>query len=77
MGAGDQTERILLMKAYSLFAWSTGITLLIYLAGAMWALVTKEITFSVFIAAVAVPLSGMSGWAAKSASVPPPEKLLS
>ncbi len=65
------------MRAYSLFAWSTGITLLIYLAGAMWALVTKEIEFAMFLAAVSGPLGVMSGWAAKAANVPPPEKLLS
>jgi len=59
------------MKSYSLFAWSTGLILLIYLAGAMWALMTKEIEFAVFLAALSGPLGAMSGWAAKSASVPP------
>lgn len=57
------------MKSYSLFAWSTGITLLVYLVGSLYALVTNEITYAAFIAAVAIPLSGMSGWAAKSAQV--------
>lgn len=52
-------------KQFNFFAWSTGITLLVYLIGAMYALVTKEISFSVFMAAVSGPLGLMGGWAAK------------
>ena len=65
------------MKSFSFFAWSAGITLLVYLGGAMYALFTQGLTFGEFAAAVAIPLSGMTGWAAKAATVPAPEKLLS
>lgn len=58
------------MRAYGLFAWSTGLILLVYLAGCLWGLISKEIEFAVFLAAVSGPLGAMSGWAAKSASVP-------
>lgn len=58
------------MKSYGLFAWGTGITLLVYLAGSVWALVSGQIDFAIFIGAVGTPLGAMTGWAAKSAQVP-------
>ena len=57
-------------KSINVFAWGTGITLLVYLAGSVWALVTGQIDFAIFIGAVGTPLGAMSGWAAKAASVP-------
>jgi len=57
-------------KTFDFFAWGTGITLLVYLAGAGFALVTGKVDFQIFIAAVGTPLGAMSGWAAKSAQVP-------
>lgn len=65
------------MKTFNFFAIATGVTLLVYLAGAVFALVTKLIDFPAFMAAVGAPLGAMTGWAAKAATVPPPEKLLS
>ena len=57
-------------QRFNFFAWGTGITLLVYLGGALWALVTNEISFPIFIAAIGTPLGAMSGWAAKSATGP-------
>jgi hypothetical protein len=57
-------------RSFNFFAWSTGITLLVYLAGSVWALVAGEIDFAVFIGAIGAPLGAMTGWAAKSAQVP-------
>lgn len=57
-------------KQFNFFAIGTGITLLVYLGGSVYALVTKDIAFPAFLAAVGTPLGAMSGWAAKGASVP-------
>ncbi len=57
------------MRSYSLFAWGTGITLLVYLGGSVWALATGEIDFAIFIGAVGTPLGALTGWAAKAAAV--------
>lgn len=64
-------------KKFNFFAISTSITLLVYLAGSVYALVTHAIDFAEFMAAVGAPLGAMTGWAAKSAALPAPEKLLS
>lgn len=61
-------------KSINVFAWGTAITLLVYLAGCVYALVSKDITFAIFIGAVGTPLGAMSGWAAKGASAPNVEK---
>lgn len=55
-------------KKFNFFAWGTGVTLLVYLAGAIYALVSGTIEFPVFLGAVGTPLGAMSGWAAKGAS---------
>lgn len=55
-------------KSFNFFAISTGLLLIVYLGGAVFALITKEINFSSFVAAVGTPLGAMSGWAAKAAS---------
>lgn len=60
------------MKSYSLFAWSTGLTLLVYLGGCIYALATKQIDFAIFTGAVGTVLGAMTGWAAKSAQVTQP-----
>lgn len=64
-------------KSFNFFAISAGVTLLVFLVGALYALITQGLTFTEFGAAVGIPLSAMTGWAAKSASVPLAEKLLS
>jgi hypothetical protein len=53
-------------KQFNLTAVSIGITLLVYLGGALFALVTQQIGFSEFLAAVGTPLGGMTGWVAHS-----------
>lgn len=57
-------------RSFNFFAWATGITLLVYLSGSVWALVAGEIDFAIFIGAVGTPLGALTGWAAKSAAVP-------
>ena len=57
-------------KTFNFFAWSTGITLLVYLGGTVYSLIAGLISFEIFIAAVGTPLGAMTGWAAKSGSVP-------
>ena len=65
------------VKQFNFFAIATSVTLLVYLGGATYALVTHAIDFAAFMAAVGAPLGAMTGWAAKSAATPAPEKLLS
>lgn len=55
------------VKQFNLSAWLTGITLLVYLGGALFALLTQQIDFVDFLAAVGTPLGGMTGWAARGA----------
>lgn len=55
------------VKQFNLSAWLTGITLLVYLGGALFALVAGQIGFVDFIAAVGAPLGGMTGWVAAKA----------
>jgi flagellar basal body P-ring protein FlgI len=49
-------------KQFSLGAWMAGITLLVYLAGAVYALAQGMIAFDGFLAAVGVPLGALTGW---------------
>lgn len=64
------------VKQFNFFAIATSVTLLVYLGGATYALVTHAIDFPAFLAAVGAPLGAMTGWAAKSAAIPTAEKLL-
>jgi hypothetical protein len=57
-------------KQFNYLAWLTGVAVLVLLGGATWALVTKEISFAVFSAAVGSPVSALVGWAARGAVVP-------
>lgn len=54
-------------KQFNYLAWLTGVCAVVYLAGAVFALVTKLITFADFAAAVAIPLGPLVGWAARGA----------
>ena len=56
-------------KQFNYLAWLAGICAVVYLGGAVFALVTKTITFSEFATAVAVPLGPLIGWAARGAGV--------
>lgn len=58
------------VKAFNFLAWLTGVAVLVLLGGAVWALVTGEITFAVFAATVGAPVSALVGWAAKGATIP-------
>lgn len=57
-------------RQFNLLAWVLSICVLVLLAGAVWALVTERITFTVFAAAVGVPLGPLVGWAARGAVIP-------
>lgn len=58
------------VKQFNYLAWLTGVAVVVLLGGAVWALVTGEITFSVFAATVGSPVSALVGWAARGAAVP-------
>lgn len=58
-------------RQFNLSAWLTGVTLLVYMGGALYALVTHQIGFGDFIAAVGTPLGGMTGWVAHAAKAVP------
>jgi len=45
---------------------AAGTTLLVYLTGSVYALVTEAIDFATFIAAVGIPLGTISGWVGKT-----------
>lgn len=60
-------------KPFDFFAAATGITLLVYLGGAVYALAAQQIDFPAFVAAVGAPLGAMTGWAAKASVTPTPE----
>lgn len=64
-------------KSFNFFAISTAVTLLVFLGGAVYALIVQAIDFPAFAAAVGAPLGAMAGWAAKAAATPTPEELLS
>ncbi len=49
-------------KQFGLAAWMAGITLLVYLGGGVYALVTGAIGFEGFLAAVGTPLGALTGW---------------
>lgn len=57
-------------RKFNLSAWLIGITLLVYLAGALFALVTHEIKYAEFLGAVGTPLGGMTGWIARGKGGP-------
>lgn len=57
-------------RQFNLLAWVLSICVLVLLGGAVWALVTERITFTVFAAAVGVPLGPLVGWAARGAVIP-------
>jgi len=59
------------VKQFNLSAWLIGITALVYLGGALFALVTHQIVFAEFLAAVGTPLGGMTGWVARAARAVP------
>lgn len=52
-------------KQFNFMAWMTGIAVFVFLGGAVFALVTHEITFPVFSAAVGSTVSALLGWAAR------------
>lgn len=56
-------------KQFGYLAWLTGIAVLVLLGGAVWALVTEQITFSVFAGTVGTPVSALVGWWARGAAV--------
>lgn len=56
-------------KQFNYLAWLTGVAVLVLLGGAVWALVTEQIMFSVFAATVGSPVSALVGWAARGAGV--------
>lgn len=56
-------------RQFSLLAWILGVCILVYMGGAVFALVTGAIKFGEFSAAVGVPLGPMVGWAARGAMV--------
>ena len=45
---------------------AAGVTLLVYLAGSVYALVAEAIDYATFIAAVGIPLGTISGWVGKT-----------
>lgn len=57
-------------KQFNLLAWVLSICVLALVGGGVWALVTKQITFAVFSAAIGVPLGPLVGWAARGAVIP-------
>lgn len=57
-------------KQFNYLAWLTGMAVLVFLGGAVWALVAGDITFQVFAAAVGSPVSALVGWAARGAAIP-------
>lgn len=57
------------VKQFNLLAIVLTICILVLLGGALWALITERITFTVFSAAVGVPLGPMVGWAARGAVI--------
>lgn len=57
-------------QQFNFFAWAAGITLLVYLIGALYSLFVQNLSFGEFATAVAIPLSAMTGWAAKAAATP-------
>jgi len=61
-------------KSFNFFSIAAGITLLVLLIGAMYSLFIQAISFAEFGTVVAIPLSAMTGWAAKAASVQPAEE---
>lgn len=56
-------------RQFNLLAWVLGVCVLVYLGGAVFALVTDSIKFGEFAAAVGIPLGPMVGWAARGAGV--------
>lgn len=56
-------------RQFNYLAWLTGVAVLVLLGGAVWALVTEQITFAVFAATVGSPVSALVGWAARGATV--------
>lgn len=56
-------------KSFNFFAIAASITLLVYLGGAVYALVVQSLSFAEFGAAVGIPLGGMTGWAAKASNI--------
>lgn len=56
-------------KQFDYLAWLTGVAVLALLGGALWALITKEITFAVFSGVVGTPVATLIGWWARGAAV--------
>lgn len=57
------------VRQFNYLAWLTGIAVVVFLSGAMFALVTNKISFQVFAAAVGSPVGALVGWAARGATV--------
>jgi hypothetical protein len=57
-------------RQFNYLAWLTGVGFAVLLGGALFALVTQQISFQVFAATVGSPVSALVGWAARGATVP-------
>lgn len=57
------------VKQFNYMAWLTGIAVLVLLGGAVWALLTGQISFEVFASTVGTPVSAVVGWWARGAVV--------
>lgn len=55
------------VKTFNYLAWLTGIAVVVFLAAAVYALVTGLITFTEFANYVGPPVSALVGWAARGA----------
>lgn len=52
-------------RQFNFMAWMSGIAVLVFLGGAVFALYTHQITFDTFAAAVGSTVSALLGWAAR------------
>lgn len=59
-------------RRFNLLAATLSVSLVVYLGGAVYALVALDIGFEAFAAAVGGPLGVMTGWAGRGAMVPQP-----
>lgn len=52
-------------RQFNFMAWMSGIAVLVFLGGAVFALVMNQISFEVFAGTVGSTVSALLGWAAR------------